>query len=945
MAIEHSASNPTGGVELCSNGIIQSDHSSNKEKEEEGLNFKSEAKNPDGVEDPGNTHNQTLNDAAANENIDASSEASSDIVHEQRRAMDRLVAAIKKSTAFLPAETDASSKTVSKSDDRRSINVSFNGSQNYIIPWMACCTWQRMEIILNEWFHGDEKALSDISIGAYALKSPERGLFHPQVWEHVLENNSDVEFWHQSALQPPGPPTGPKNFTETDYENRVQYTVRYYQDNQAGDNALLVDQNIYEEPVEFEVANENEKLPVLEERKDVLSPFQQTPQIRKENGHGKKARLGPLDRVIATSLRIHSPYLLNILKSVIEYSSEQPGGDIEGLNGGNFTYPYRDLYHHMDDLHSYKTDATGLRARHSSKFNQKCDEHIDLLVEYLHSRPGIPINDFKAQWERKTPVTTFAAVWLLLKPGTDVYVRETDGTLNTYVVDVVSDSVIGEDGRPSSDKYSVLVWNLVCGGRMIYRRTRSITVNVFDNEREITALPLFPVSFIDKNDGGALKQKLIDRGQQYFKCSKGPCFLQYTGFGLNDGRKSYKRTRVVVEHESMPWFSADIGIENTIPPPPPPTEVSIRVPRCECKDCKLASISQEIYTQVKFSDYTYINPKEKAALSWHQYLLMPSHMFAFVLKDRTYDFIDVEGLSEPSMAEFAIDRLVMESSSKDIIKAIAKTYTDSEQSGRFSADFIHGKGEGQIILLHGPPGTGKTLTAESVAEYTRRPLLSITAADLGHEPDALEKNLLRYFRRASDWDAIVLLDEADVYLEQRSTNDLKRNGIVSVFLRALDYFQGILFLTTNRVGQFDEAFMSRIHLSIGYKKLDSDARGQIWDNLFRKLREDHEHGGPAIDYEYDSKQYVKTSEVMALEWNGREIRNAFQTAVALAVFDSKQKKGTSVPKVTENHLRQVVSMSLAFRKYIKAAHAGMDDSDLAFKRGNREDRFPSTPGK
>lgn len=75
------------------------------------------------------------------------------------------------------------------------------------------------------------------------------------------------------------------------------------------------------------------------------------------------------------------------------------------------------------------------------------------------------------------------------------------------------------------------------------------------------------------------------------------------------------------------------------------------------------------------------------------------------------DLLDVDGLEQPSMAESAIDRLVMESSSKDMIKAIAKTYTDTSQSGRFSADFIHGKGEGQIILLHGPPGTGKTLTA------------------------------------------------------------------------------------------------------------------------------------------------------------------------------------------------------------------------------------------
>ena len=131
-----------------------------------------------------------------------------------------------------------------------------------------------------------------------------------------------------------------------------------------------------------------------------------------------------------------------------------------------------------------------------------------------------------------------------------------------------------------------------------------------------------------------------------------------------------------------------------------------------------------------------------------------------------------------------------------MIKAICETYTTKvDRDNLFYVDYIKGKGEGQIVLLHGPPGTGKTLTAgmriiqciihmlismpESVAEYTRKPLLSITAADLGQDPDQLETNLLRFFRDASRWDAIVLLDEADVYLERRSSNELRRNSIVS----------------------------------------------------------------------------------------------------------------------------------------------------------------------
>lgn len=70
-------------------------------------------------------------------------------------------------------------------------------------------------------------------------------------------------------------------------------------------------------------------------------------------------------------------------------------------------------------------------------------------------------------------------------------------------------------------------------------------------------------------------------------------------------------------------------------------------------------------------------------------------------------------------------------------------------------------------------------STESVAEFTKRPLLSITAADLGDKPEQLERNLLSFFRNAHDWDAIVLLDEADIYLEARSAENLRRNSIVS----------------------------------------------------------------------------------------------------------------------------------------------------------------------
>jgi hypothetical protein len=77
--------------------------------------------------------------------------------------------------------------------------------------------------------------------------------------------------------------------------------------------------------------------------------------------------------------------------------------------------------------------------------------------------------------------------------------------------------------------------------------------------------------------------------------------------------------------------------------------------------------------------------------------------------------------------------------------------------------------------------------------------------------------------------------------------------------------------------------MSRIHVSIGYQPLDDKAREQIWDNLFRKLKEEHKNGGSEIRYEYDAKLYVKTNpEVKKLEWNGREIRNGTFESIFVA---------------------------------------------------------------
>jgi hypothetical protein len=140
-----------------------------------------------------------------------------------------------------------------------------------------------------------------------------------------------------------------------------------------------------------------------------------------------------------------------------------------------------------------------------------------------------------------------------------------------------------------------------------------------------------------------------------------------------------------------------------------------RIARCECGACLDTSqrTENEVFLRDRFADFDNLDPKKLTALTDDQAFLCDSHMFGFVLKDRVHDLLDITGLDEPQLAQNAIDRLVMKSENKETIKAIVQTYADNadDHGARFSADYIQGKGEGQVFLLHGPPGTGKTLTA------------------------------------------------------------------------------------------------------------------------------------------------------------------------------------------------------------------------------------------
>ena len=153
-----------------------------------------------------------------------------------------------------------------------------------------------------------------------------------------------------------------------------------------------------------------------------------------------------------------------------------------------------------------------------------------------------------------------------------------------------------------------------------------------------------------------------------------------------------------------------------------------------------------------------------------------------------------------------------------------------DQSSNDFRDVVDGKGQSMNILSGGAPGTGKTLTAEVFAEFKGRPLYNVQCSQLGLDPGQVEQNLGVVLQRANRWGAILLLDEADVYIRRRA-DDLVHNAIVGVFLRVLEYAQCVLFMTTNLADDVDDAIASRCIVKIGYGVPDADAQRKIWRAL------------------------------------------------------------------------------------------------------------------
>ncbi|KAF2673829.1 P-loop containing nucleoside triphosphate hydrolase protein [Microthyrium microscopicum] len=469
----------------------------------------------------------------------------------------------------------------------------------------------------------------------------------------------------------------------------------------------------------------------------------------------------------------------------------------------------------------------------------------------------------------------------LVRPS-DVVVRKESGAYQAFLstswtrtksVSAVKekwDSFKNNDGEGSKaplHMWFVTAWGYGFDGDFFKATTFvdfELRVEKGDEEVKITELNAFPLRFADES----IRKKLEKRGKTFWSC-RVKKLVSYQ----EEGEEAALGTgeRYMIDYATYRQLHPDSAIAKRV--------------------VERAYIPEKIMKMDEAPDA----PK---------CYLMPTSIVGYNLRRKKWVDMEVDRICEVVWNKLAFEHLVVEAGTKDLVQALVTNQIAAEKS----TDLISNKGNGLVMLLHGGPGTGKTFTAESVAELAEKPLFRVTCGDIGTQAQEVEKYLESVLYLGRIWGAVVLLDEADVFLEQRTLNDLQRNALVSVFLRVLEYYDGILLLTSNRVGTFDEAFKSRIQLALHYEPLNRPQRSQIWANFFNRLKG---LGESNIDY-YDVEGYI--SILADHEMNGRQIRNAITTARQLAQFQGKD--------MSYEHLKHVITVASKFDRHLSTLRSG-----------------------
>ncbi|KAM0431465.1 hypothetical protein ACHAPT_005443 [Fusarium lateritium] len=446
---------------------------------------------------------------------------------------------------------------------------------------------------------------------------------------------------------------------------------------------------------------------------------------------------------------------------------------------------------------------------HQNQHDQDAAAYTQLLYDVLHDELHEQITEINDLLDHG--VITYERFWALFEPGTSV-LNVDDGDERFFVV---IDCQYNHQENHSLVTVKYVNWD---GERFGYQKG-TLKVREFSGTRKLTELEVYPASLLPSPD--ETRSRLIARGRRFH--------------GLHGVHHKAYSGRVTFTDLHKDKDEEDLHL-----------------------DARARHGKQEDGVKEE-ADADYLTDE--------QLLLCSSTVQGYSLKTKLWCEFNVNHISDITWNDDVFSKLLLPAVYKNLMLSFVEDHTANKPA---FDDIVEGKGLGIIILLLGSPGIGKTLTAEAVAEKVHRPLYLLSAGELGREAYKVESKLNSVLKMAEDWDAIVLLDECDVFLQERSMDHLAHNEIVAVFLRVLEYYRGLLIMTSNRSKAIDPAFQSRIHLTLHYPELDKARREQIWRRFSAKAGQ--QNG-------LDDSAYERLSR---LPMNGREIRNAVKISILLA---------------------------------------------------------------
>ncbi|KAI9659109.1 MAG: hypothetical protein M1821_002069 [Bathelium mastoideum] len=561
------------------------------------------------------------------------------------------------------------------------------------------------------------------------------------------------------------------------------------------------------------------------------------------------------------SIVVQSPLLKGLLRGVL---SGYPGVTTE-LDRLEFSGRFEPIIHRWSEFKEKIEELQNPKdPEKQSEEDLKTREHAELLQ-------GILVNEFQdvvevSQDMKAKGVMTFELLWTLFQPGSLIYTRQESQDR----VFKLQSSKYGED-RNANPVFWLTCKYVDFDGSKFGTIKLNLLIHVYNGTRSITSLAAFPFALHPSMD--ELSEKLVARGAR-FESLAGSHYKGYNGIGwklnqLGEKDKYAVKGRIIIDLYGWNRFNPNNAVyvtpfaqkeqrvnnRNYDEIPPPSDDCEGGYDECD-GGMPIDGIFADDDESTKYPP-----------LSYEQKLIATHLIRGYSLKEKLWLNLFVNAVQEVIWSAGAFESLVLPAKQKELI--LGFTQTQSQYRQTFD-DVIEGKGKGIILLLCGPPGVGKTLTAESVAEEMKVPLFMMSAGDLGLDPSRVEAKLQSILEMCTRWNAILLLDEADVFLEQRSLHELERNKLVSIFLRILEYYEGIMFLTTNRVGTFDPAFQSRIHISLDYPELSAESRKLVWKNFLGQSLQQNTITDKQLD------------QLATMTMNGRQIKNVLKTAQLLA---------------------------------------------------------------